>query len=214
MLCFASLQGSHFTFCLFMEQTEPGHPGFSPLQDCIRFYLCHLGEMSLIKHSLSSAGRAVFIGKGLLPWPVGTELGSSAGCRGDGQPFCWPEPRPFLVVVVWEECGYTDGKTCTRLVFVEVASASQAHGPQSPSPLPGQDVPGVGRWSRSRAAAGPDPKPWRASAFCCAPLCSSCSLIPQIPTCSCWYSCLFPAPVPMTFSEAPSTRKLEHSANS
>lgn len=75
------------------------------VQDCVRFYLCSPpGEVSLIKHSLSSAGKAVFIGKSLLPWAVGPELGSSAGCRGDGQPFHWPESLPFLDVVVWEEC--------------------------------------------------------------------------------------------------------------
>lgn len=31
MPCLASLQGSQFSFCLFMEQTEPGQPGFPPL---------------------------------------------------------------------------------------------------------------------------------------------------------------------------------------
>lgn len=140
MLCLAYLQESEFSFCLFMEQTEPGQPGFPPLTvlqfRTVRFYLCSPpGEMSLIKHSLSSAGKAVFIGKSLLLWPVGSELGSSAGCRGDGQPFHWPGSLLYLDVVVWEECGYTGGKTCTRSVFVEVASATQACGPQPPSPL-------------------------------------------------------------------------------
>lgn len=59
--------------------------------------------MSLIKHSLSSAGRAVFIGKSLLLRPVGTDLGRWAALH-------WLESLPFLDVVVWEECGYTGGK--------------------------------------------------------------------------------------------------------
>lgn len=81
------------------------------VQDCVGFYLCSPpGEMSLIKHSLSSAGSAVFIGKSLLPWPAGTELGSSAGYRGDGQPFPWLESLPLWDVVVWEECGCRGGK--------------------------------------------------------------------------------------------------------
>lgn len=184
-----------------MEQTEPGQPGFPPLTvlqfRTVRFYLCSSsGVMSLIKHSLSTPGKAVFIGKSLLPWPVGPELGSSAGCRGDGQPFHWPGSLLYLDVVVWEECGYTGGKTYTRSVFVEVASATQACGPQPPSPL-SLDRMYLESRSRASTAAGPVPRPWRASAMlhCASPV----HIDPQTLTCSCWYSCLFPALVPSDF---------------
>ena len=58
------------------------------VQDSVGFHLCSpLKVMSLIKHTLSSAGRAVFLGKSLVSQPAGAELGSSAGCGAEGQPF-------------------------------------------------------------------------------------------------------------------------------
>lgn len=185
-----------------MEQTEPGQPGFPPLT-AVRFrtvsdFICAVFLESLIKHSLSSAGSAVFIGKSLLPWPAGTELGSSAGYRGDGQPFPWLESLPLWDVVVWEERGCTGGKPAQgRCLWRWLQLPKHTDLSLLPlSPWSGHTwrghveaellltlFPGLGELLLSAVLHSASPV----------------RMSPQIPTCSCWYSYLCPDLVPSDF---------------
>lgn len=56
---------------------------------CCLLFARSFKEMNLIKRIPNISGRAVFVWTILVSMQAGTELGSSAGCRGEGQAFAW-----------------------------------------------------------------------------------------------------------------------------
>lgn len=89
MLCLASLQGSQFSSCLFMEQTERISSSHSAVvQDCVRFYWCSPpGEMSLIKHSEQYWQSCLYWEQPVNPVQLAQSWGAQQGAGEVGSPF-------------------------------------------------------------------------------------------------------------------------------